>query len=124
MKNTPTNSTCNCPMECDHISYFFSLVSTPFEAEEMCPGGSGSQDFLMKEFYENVFPPQYIRKIKEFSDNSSSNEKDICKKNIQYRAHVIFRLATNSIPVTIMSRRLSFFNKLSDFGKFWCDAGI
>ena len=68
--------------------------------------------FLIPVFYD--FPT--VRKFIEFKENISSNEYDYCKKNIQYRAEVIFRLATDSISVTVMKRRLSFFDKLSAFG--------
>ena len=70
----------------------------------------------MKPFYENKFPPQFIRRLKQFKDNSSSQEQDYCKKNIQYRAEVIFRMATDTMSVTVMSPRLSFFDKMSAFG--------
>ena len=70
----------------------------------------------MAEFYTHKSPPQFIRKLIEYKDNTSSDPSDTCKVNIQYRAEVIFRLATDSISVTVMSRRLSFFDKLSAFG--------
>ena len=49
--------------------------------------------------------------------NVSKDPIDYCKKNLKYRAEVIFRLATDSLSVTVMSRRLSFFDKMSAFGK-------
>ena len=83
---------------------------------------AGTDDYLMAEFYKNEFPPQFVRKMIEFNDhkttNTTSDAGDICKNNVQYRAEVIFRLATNSISVTVISRRLSFFDKMSSFGKY------
>ena len=61
MKNVTLEDNCDCLNECNSITYSFSVVSTPFDPKEMCPRKSGSQDFLMKEFYENRSPPQYIR---------------------------------------------------------------
>ena len=131
MQNVTVELDCDCPLECDSISYSFSLVSTPFTAKEKCPRqlGSGSRDFAMQEFYENLYPPQFVRKLmrmmndkkmtRMMNNNNSTTvqEGDFCKRNIQYRAEVIFRLATNTLSVTVMSRRLSFFDKLSSFGK-------
>ena len=74
----------------------------------------------MKEFYKtdvhSKYPPMFMRKLSEILQNVSSADDVICKRNINYRAEVIFRLATNSISVTVISRRLSFFDKLSAFG--------
>ena len=117
MQNKTVNGECDCPMECNSISYSFTLVSSPFNDKKMCPGTKKNKDFLMREFYENKFPPHFIRRLKQLKDNSSSQEQDYCKKNIQYRAEVIFRLASNSMPVTVISRRLSFFDKMSAFGE-------
>ena len=109
---------CDCPMECNSITYTFSLISTPFDPLKMCPtkirGGN-----LMKPFYDNRFPHQFIRRLIYFKDNTTSSQEDeYCKRNIQYRAEIIFRLATNTMPVTVISRRLSFFDKMSAFGEF------
>ena len=105
-------------MECNSISYSFTLVSTPFDPEGMCPlQATKNNKFLMKEFYVNESPPIFVRNLIHFVDNSSVvSSKDLCMRNLQYRAEVIFRLATDTISVTVMSRRLSFFDKLSDFG--------
>ena len=116
MKNISIEKTCNCPIECSSIGYSFSIVSTPFDSEGMCPRNVGSEEFLMKQFYENQFPTKYVRKLIEFKKNVSSDEDENCKNNIQYRAEVIFRLATNTMSVTVMSKRLSFFDQLSTFG--------
>ena len=121
MQNITLEDECECPRECNYRSYSFSLVSTPFDPKKMCPSAIKSTDFLMMEFYKNKSPPQFIRKlkaIKEFKDNVTSDEDVYCKRNIQYRAEVIFRLATDSVSVTVMTRRLSFFDKLSAFGNF------
>ena len=122
MENITIEDNCNCPIECNTISYSFSFVSIPFDPEEMCPSDTYSEDFLMKEFYDNKFPPPFMRKMKEiqgYKDNISSDASEICYKNIKYRAEIIFTLATDSISVTVMSRRLSFFDKMSAFGKIF-----
>ena len=117
MKNDSTENMCDCPMECNYISYSYSVVSTPFDPAEMCPAKAIEEDFLMKPFYTTKDPPQFIRRLMEFKDNISSDDFDYCKRNIQYRAMVIFRLATTKMSVTVMSKRLTFFDQLSDFGK-------
>ena len=85
----------------------------------MCPSRVSNIDFLMKEFYlnKNKSPPQFIRRLKEIKENITSDEDAYCKRNIQYRAEVIFRLATDSVSLTVITKRLSFFDKLSAFGK-------
>ena len=52
-----------------------------------------------------------------FLDNVTDDQSEICKRNIKYRAEVTFQLATHTIAVTVISRRLSFFDKLSGFGE-------
>ena len=73
----------------------------------------------MKEFYENMSPPKFIRKMEEIKNNLSSNDGAHCERSIQYRAEIMFRIATDSMSVTVMSKRLSFFDQLSAFGKNW-----
>ena len=114
--NVTIEEDCHCPIECTSISYSFSLVSTPFNPEKMCLGEKSKDYFVMREYYDNMFPPAYIRKLTEFKDNVTSDPVELCKKNINYRAEVNFKVATDTIPVTVMSRRLSFFDKMSAFG--------
>ena len=117
MQNGTVAEKCDCPMECNSITYTFSLISTPFDPLKMCPTNI-KDNALMKPFYESRFPHQFIRRLIDFKDNISSQERDYCKRNIQYRAEIVFRLATNTMPVTVISRRLSFFDKMSAFGEF------
>ena len=107
---------CSCPMECNFVSYSINFFSTPFDPWEMCPRSLGADEFPMREFYENKSPPQFIRRLKQFKYNVTAEDEEICKKNIQYRAQVIFRIATDTLPVTVMSRRLSFYDQLSALG--------
>ena len=72
----------------------------------------------MKEFYKNKFPKEFVRRLILFKDNKTSDEVEYCKQNIKYRAEVAFFLATDSVSVTSMTKRLSFFDQLSAFGKF------
>ena len=110
--------TCDCPIECNSISYSYSFVSRPFDPEKMCFSEKSSKDFLMKPLYKNKLPEKFVRRLKHFYKNGTShkNEIDFCKRDIQYRAMVKFFLATESVSVTAMTRRLSFFDKLSAFG--------
>ena len=115
-----TEETCDCPMECNTVSYSFSIVSTPLEPKAMCPDEKNmKKSVLMKPFYVFKYPQEFVRKLIYFKNNISSSAKDYCERNLQYRAKIIFRLATDSMSVTVMSRRLSFFDKLSDFGEHY-----
>ena len=71
----------------------------------------------MRQFYENEFPPKMMRRMKKVYFNVTDKQKEICKANIPYRAEIKFRLATDTMTVTVTSRRLSFFDKLSSIGK-------
>ena len=71
----------------------------------------------MEPFYKNIFPPPFVRSMMKVKYNFSETAVENCKRNLQYRAEIIFRMATDSMPVTVMSRRLSFFDKMSAFGK-------
>ena len=121
MKNASRMKNCKCPMECNAISYSFSLVSTPFNPQKMCPKNEGKTEFLMKDFYLNKYPPRFVRRLIEFKQNKSSDNDVNCRRNIQYRAEVIFTLATDSISVTVISRRLTFMDRLSAFGNWFID---
>ena len=58
-----------------------------------------------------------LRELNKFKNNVSEISLDEhCKKNLRFRAEVIFRLATDSMDVTVISRRLSFFDMMSAFG--------
>ena len=114
MKNVSIEDSCDCPMECNSISYSFSVTSTKFDESEMC----GKRNNFMDGFNEHKFPPQYIRELKFLKKLTLYPSSEYyCRKTLNYRAEVIFRLATDSMPVTVMSSRLSFFDKMSDFGK-------
>ena len=115
-KNVLKEEVCDCPLECDAISYSYYYVASAFNPETMCPRNSIEEDFPMKEFYENPMPPKFLRKIDKFIKNETDEQGEICRKNMKYRTEVIFRLATNTMSVTVSSRRLSFFDKLSGFG--------
>ena len=71
----------------------------------------------MGEFYEHPFPNSFVRKLRFFTQNVSDDPNIICEKTIQYRAEIKFKLATNDMPVTVSSRRLSLFDNVSAFGK-------
>ena len=67
-----------CPMDCNSISYSYSIVSTPFKEEELCP--SKGKDSIFEEFYNNPFPPRFISSIRTFFFNESSKPSDQCAK--------------------------------------------
>ena len=102
-------------MECDSISYSFSVVSTPFNEIGLCP--AKLQTSTMSAFYRKPFPKPFIRKLKKFIYNETDSTSEICKINVKYRAEIMFKLATNNIAVTVTTKRLNFFDKLSGFGK-------
>ena len=116
MKYTPNDWTCDCPMECTTISYSFSVVITPFNPEELCPDDS-QDEYLMKPFKDAEIPPQFIRNLMKLKDNVIfPGVVEECINNLHNRAEVNFKLVTDTMPVTVMSRRLSFFDKMSAFG--------
>ena len=115
MSNMADKNTCNCPIECNTIGYTSYFVSSPFKPDELCPTKEPAEG-LMKEFYVHKTPPQLVRNLEMYAFNFSSQAQDYCKSNIQYRAEVNFQLATNTMSVTVITRRLSFFDKLSGFG--------
>ena len=117
MKNVTLEKECDCPLDCDSITYSYSLVSSRLYENEICTGNQNSPTPLMKDFYRKPFPKLFIRRLQKFAKNISADTFEICSKYLKYRAVVIFKIATNDVSVTITSRRLSFFDKLSGFGK-------
>ena len=117
MANDTLEEDCSCPLECDSITYSFSVVSSPFNEIGLCSSRLDKPSPLMSEFYLKPFPKPFVRKLKTFLLNETDDTREICMTNIKYRAKVIFKLATNNIAVTVTSKRLSFFDKLSGFGK-------
>ena len=117
MEDEHYEKNCNCPMNCNRITYSFSYSSDRFENEEICLAKANTKNnFLMKEFYKNPFPSNFIRNLRMFNKNETADEKAICKRNSQYRAKITFRLATDFETTTVKTRRLSFFDMLSGFG--------
>ena len=117
MKNAQIIEKCNCPLECEAITYDYEYVSTPFDPDVMCPNLAGKAN-LMKDYYDNPLPSKMSRNMMAyFNFSPPKSDSDVCKHDIQFRAMVIFRLATDTMTVTTTSRRLSFFDKLSSFGK-------
>ena len=102
-------------MECTSISYSFRVVSTKFDEKEIC---QSTEDTLKDQFNYHKFPRQFIRKLIKIKNNVSEDEISYCTRNLKYRAQAIFRLETDSMSVTVMSRRLSFFDKMSAFGTY------
>ena len=120
MDNSTIEDSCDCPMQCNSISYSFSIESSEFDPTELCPdiiSKLEDKDFLMKPFYEHQSPPKFVRNLMKIKTNASDRPMDYCKKNLKYRAEVTFKLASNSMSVIVMSSRLSFFDKMSSFGK-------
>ena len=109
-----------CPMDCNFISYSYSIISTPFKEAEHC--SNDGKDSIFDEFYKNPFPPRFMTRARTFFFNESSRPSDQCAKYLPYRAEVTFRLATDTVSVTVRTRRLSFFDKLSAFGNYSCVA--
>ena len=120
MKFSNNELMCNCPVECNLITYEFSVSSTPLDPEDLCPPDYHHADMdesLMEPFYEKN-PPQFMRQLVNVKNNVSVSNMEYCKNNIKNIAVVTFRMATDIMPVTVMSRRLSFFDKMSAFGKY------
>ena len=119
MKNFALEKGCDCPAECDSITYSYSLYSSPFNYDLLC-----GRSPLMTAFDKEPFPKLFIQKLRMFAKNISSDTTENCKKYLKYRALVTFRLATQDISLTVMSKRLTFFDKLSAFGKKYVDMYI
>ena len=117
MNNFTLEKDCDCPLDCDSITYSYSLVSSRLKEDELCTANQDSPTPLMKDFYKKPFPKLFIRRLEKYAKNISADPFEYCNKYLKYRAVVIFKLATNDVSVTITSRRLSFFDKLSSFGK-------
>ncbi len=117
MKNFTSVNDCDCPLDCDSITYSYSLVSSRLKENELCANKLKAPTPLMTDFYHKPFPKLFIRQLRKYAKNISADPYEICSKYLQYRAAVTFQLATNDVSVTITSRRLSFFDKLSGFGK-------
>ena len=114
MENVSITLGCGCPMDCDSVSYSYSIVSNPMSGEEECL--AKGKESVFEEFYKDPFPPMFISRARKFISNDSSDLTELCKRLLPYRAEVTFRLATDTVSVTVRSRRLSFFDKLSAFG--------
>ena len=85
--------------------------------DKLCPK-KPTHDFMMKPFYKDPMPPQLLNRMELFAFNDSTYDpREICKEKIKYQALVTFKLTTNTMSVTVSSRRLSFFDKLSGFGE-------
>ena len=104
-------------MGCDSITYSFSLDSSRLNEDELCSRTQNQPNPLMTDFYKKPFPKLFIRQLRKYGKNISADPFENCNQYLKYRAVVLFQLASNDVSVTITSRRLSFFDKLSGFGK-------
>ena len=99
------------------ISFYIKVdFSAPFDSDVVCPGSRYRKPFLMKPYYQ-FKKPHLLMKLEGLYFNKSFGIADVCKDKIQYMAQITFRLATDTMTVAVSSRRLSFFDKLSSFGK-------
>ena len=57
MRNGPDESACDCPVECNTISYSFRVVITPFDQEELCPQRFAADASLVKPISYHRLPP-------------------------------------------------------------------
>ena len=73
--------------------------------------------FVSFEYANEESETYKLQQTVKFKFNISSDVEDYCKERLQHRAEITFKLASNSLSVTVMSRRLSFYDKLSAFGK-------
>ena len=108
-------------MDCDSVSYSYSIISIPINPVEQCPKLKkrkfNKMKSIFKQFYINPSPPKFIQNVRSFIYNTSSDEAELCKRLLPFRAEVTFRMATDTVSVTVRSKRLTFFDKLSAFGK-------
>ena len=51
-------------------------------------------------------------------NHATAMPNESCRRFLPYRTEVTFRLATDTVSVTVRSRRLSFFDKVSGFGEW------
>ena len=68
---------------------------------------------MMKPFYKEPMPPQLLNRMEFFAFNSTDDPREICKEKIKYQALVTFKLTTNTMSVTVSSRRFG-----SGFGEY------
>ena len=90
------NKSCDCPRECDSISYSYSLVSTPFDKKVLCSESKNNPQPLMGEFYEHPFPNSFVTKLRFFTQNNVSDDPNvICEKNIQNRQKYLIGITSD-----------------------------
>ena len=121
LANVSASHNCNCPIDCDSVSYSYSIVSIPINPVAQCPSFRRSKSWklksIFKEFYIKPSPPMFIQRVRSFLNiTATSDEAELCKRLLPYRAEVTFRMATDTVSVTVRSKRLTFFDKLSAFG--------
>ena len=103
------------------MSYSYSIVSTPINPVEQCPNFKKKKfqkmKSIFKEFYIKPSPPMFIQRVRSLLNiTTTSDLGELCKRLLPYRAEVTFRMATDTVSVTVRSKRLTFFDKLSAFG--------
>ena len=81
--------------------------------------GSRLFTFTQIIFFSSLTPISYKStdyKSINLNITTTSDEAELCKRLLPYRAEVTFRMATDTVSVTVRSKRLTFFDKLSAFG--------
>ena len=117
LEQMDNRSTCDCPNDCDDVT--FSLVASAKLLDEklLCPLKTDSTDLFYHFYQHDALPKKFLGLYNFIVNKQEYKGKELCVKNLKYRAVVNFQLATRSVSRTTQDLRQSFADKLSTFGK-------
>ena len=123
LKLLNTQSTCDCPNDCDSVIYSFFGSAKVLEKNLLCIGEKAIKEAdLFYDFYQyDALPKKFLAWYNYIVHKKEHREKELCKKKLKYRAVVNFQLATRAVSRTTQDLRQSFADKLSTFGNqlYW-----
>ena len=117
LRRMTNNTSCDCPNNCEDVTYSFLGSSKRIE-ELNCPKEPHEDNWIHDFYYKDSLPKKFLAFYDYVTDNKEYGEKELCKKNMKYRAIVNFQLVTQSVSRTTQDLKQSFADKLSTFGKF------
>ena len=118
MLNLESIRKCNCPMDCSHTRYSFSVHTNKIDAEQLC----SNQKFLFKMkngldqrgFY--YMPPKFIDRYEQIMYGKDTSDKLWCIERVKKLAIVNFQIGNQIMTKIKRTQRVTFADTLANIG--------
>ena len=106
-----------------YFRYTYSVSSTAFDIDVLCNKNNNDNPLAMAFSSHlassNAYPPMFVRRFEQVLYESDIGQDSICRENLKGMAIVKFQLASQIIQRIKKTKRVSFSDHLSNFGKLY-----